>query len=285
MTSYSHATAPTRFAEVEGALIAYRSFGIDKGTPILLLNHYRAGMDHWDPLVTDGLAQGRRVILYDYRGVAGSSGDPRDTFEAMGQDVAAFVRVLGLPEVDVLGFSIGGMIGLDLIRTNPELVRRLIVADAKPRAGDTEGTDPRARTVADNPVPVKEDFLFLFFAPSETSQQAGQAFWQRRHKRTEDMDPPSSEATMKAQRAAVTEWSKTKGERYAELAAITQPTLVVHGRYDIMQPPINAYTLAQRIPRAQLVIYPDSGHGAIFQYPGLFADHAARFLDAEPAFT
>jgi pimeloyl-ACP methyl ester carboxylesterase len=235
--------------------------------------------------VTDGLAQGRRVILYDYRGAAGSSGDPRDTFEAMAQDVAAFVRVLGLPEVDVLGFSIGGMIGLDLTRTNPELVRRLIVADAKPRAGDTEGTDPRARTVADNPVPVKEDFLFLFFAPSETSQQAGQAFWQRRHKRTEDMDPPSSEATMKAQRAAVVEWSKTKGERYAELAAITQPTLVVHGRYDIMQPPINAYTLAQRIPRAQLVIYPDSGHGAIFQYPGLFADHAARFLDAEPAFT
>ena len=101
MTSYSHATAPTRFAEVEGALIAYRSWGIDKGTPILLLNHYRAGMDHWDPLVTDGLARGRRVILYDYRGVAGSSGDPRDTFEAMGQDAAAFVRVLEIGRAHV----------------------------------------------------------------------------------------------------------------------------------------------------------------------------------------
>ena len=285
MTSYSHTTAPTRFVEVEGALIAYRSFGVDNGMPIVLLNHYRAGMDHWDPLVTDGLGQGRRVILCDYRGVAGSSGDPRDTFEAMGKDVAAFVRVLRLYKVDVLGFSIGGMIGLDLVRTNPQLVRRLIVADAKPRAGDTEGADPRARTVADNPVPVMEDFLFLFFEPSETSQRAGQAFWQRRHERTEDIDPPSSEVTMKAQRAAIAEWGETKGERYAELAAITQPTLVVHGHHDIMQPPINAYTLAQRIPQAQLIIYPDSGHGAIFQYPGLFVDHAACFLDAEPAFT
>lgn len=285
MTSYSHATAPTKFVEVEGARIAYRSFGVDKGTPIVLLNHYRAGMDHWDPLVTDGLAQGRRVILYDYRGVAGSSGDPRDTFEAMGNDVAAFVRVFGLSGVDALGFSIGGMIGLDLVRTNPELVRRLIVVDAKPRAGDTEGVDPRVRVVADNPIPIIEDFLFLFFEPSETSQRAGRAFWQRRHERTEDIDPPSSEVTMKAQRAAIVEWSEPKGERYAELAAITQPTLVVHGHHDIMQPPVNAYTLAQRIPQAQLIIYPDSGHGAIFQYPGLFVNHAARFLDAEPAFT
>jgi pimeloyl-ACP methyl ester carboxylesterase len=138
-------------------------------------------MDHWDPVVTDGLAQGRRVILHDYRGVAGSSGDPRDTFEAMGNDVAAFVRALALSQVDVLGFSIGGMIGLDLVRTNPEVVRRLIVADTKPRAGDTHGTDPRVRAVADNPVPVMEDFLFLFFEPSETSQRAGKAFWQRRH--------------------------------------------------------------------------------------------------------
>jgi pimeloyl-ACP methyl ester carboxylesterase len=283
MSSYSHATARTESIDVDGAQIAFRRFGTERGTPLLLLNHYRAGMDHWDPLVTDGLAQGRTVILYDYRGVAGSAGEPRDTFEAMGNDAAAFVSTLGLSEVDVLGFSIGGMIGLDLVRTNPELVRRLLVVDAKPRAGDTQGVDPRVREVADNPVPAREDFQFLFFEPSESSQKAGEAFWRRRHER--DDDPPSSELTMKAQRAATVEWSQPKGERYAELATITQPTLVVHGHHDIMQPAINAFTMAQRIPQAQLIIYPDSGHGAIFQYPGLFVDHASRFLDADPAFS
>ena len=144
MSSYSHATAPTESIEVDGARIAFRRFGTERGTPLLFLNHYRAGMDHWDPLVTDGLARGRKVILYDYRGVAGSTGEPRDTFEAMGNDAAAFVRTLGLSEVDVLGFSIGGMIGLDLVRTNPELVRRLLVVDARPRAGDMQGVDPRS---------------------------------------------------------------------------------------------------------------------------------------------
>jgi pimeloyl-ACP methyl ester carboxylesterase len=284
MASHSHKTAPTEFVEVDGARIAYRSLGAKRGVPIVLLNHYRAGMDHWDPAVTDGLARGRRVILYDYRGVAGSGGDPREAFEDMANDVAAFSRALGLSEIDVLGFSIGGMIALDLARTNPMLVRRLIVADCKPRAGNTEGVDPRVREVADNPEPVLEDFLFLFFEPSESSQEAGREFWRRRHERTKDEDPPSSEHVMKAQRAAIIEWSQQKGERYAELAKITQPTLVVHGHHDIMQPTINAYTLEQQIPNAQLIVYPDSGHGAIFQFPELFVDHASRFLDAELAF-
>src|SRR5580704_3377712 len=145
----SHTIAPTEFQEMQGDLIAFRRFGVNDGTPILLLNHYRAGMDHWDPLVTDGLAQSRTVILYDYRGVASSSGVPRETFEAMGNDAAAFIRQLDLAQVDVLGFSIGGMIALDLVRTSPALVRRLIIADAKPRAGETDGVDPRVRAVAD----------------------------------------------------------------------------------------------------------------------------------------
>jgi pimeloyl-ACP methyl ester carboxylesterase len=282
MTANAHATAPTEFIDVGGAQISYRRLGNPAGIPLLMLNHYRAGMDHWDPWVTDGLARGRQVILYDYRGVAGSGGDPRDTFAATGEDAAAFLTALGLSDVDVLGFSIGGMIALELARANPNLVRRLIVADARPRAGVIEGVDARVREVADNPVPVEEDFLFLFFEPSESSQRAGRAFWLRRHER--DDDPPSSEAAMRAQRAAIVEWSQPKGERHAELADITQPTLVVHGSHDIMQPTINAYTVAQRIPRAQLVIYPDSGHGAIFQYPTLFVAHASRFLNADPAF-
>jgi pimeloyl-ACP methyl ester carboxylesterase len=283
MITNVHSTAPTQIIEVGGAPIAYRRLGNPVGVPLVLLNHYRAGMDHWDPLVTNGLAAGRQVILYDYQGVAGSGGEPRDTFGAAADDVAQFARAIGAPQVDVLGFSIGGMIALELARTHPALVRRTIVADAKPRAGETLGADPRVLEVVDNPVPVEQDFLFLFFEPSATSQAAGRSFWSRRHER--DDDPPSSADAMHAQRAAIVEWSHAVGERYTELSEIAQPVLVVHGSHDIMQPTANAYTLAQRLPSAQLVIYPDSGHGAIFQYASLFVAHASRFLDADPVFT
>jgi len=132
--------------------------------------------------------------------------------------------------------------------------------------------------VAGNPVPVCEDFLFLFFSPSEASQAAGRAFWERRHQRN-DADPPSSIQTMKAQQAALMEWRQPRGERYADLKTIKQPTLVVNGNDDIMVPTINSFTLSQHIPNAQLIVYPDSGHGALFQYPELFVAHTKLFLE------
>jgi len=144
-------------------------------------------------------------------------------------------------------------------------VRRLVLVGTTPRAGETEGRDPDVPAVAGRPVPALEDFLFLFFEQSETSQLAGKQFWERRHARTVDVDPPSSPQTAQAQSAAMTEWRTQRGERFGELAAITQPTLVVNGRHDIMLPTINSYILAQHIPAAQLIIYPDSGHGSLFQ--------------------
>jgi len=128
-------------------------------------------------------------------------------------------------------------------------------------------------------VPTLEDFLFLFFTPSVASRAAGKAFCQRRHQR-KDADPPSSPESMKAQSTAIGEWRKPRGERYSELRAISQPTLVVNGNNDIMVPAINSFTLCQHIPNAQLIIYPDSGHGALFQYPDLFVAHTTIFLDS-----
>jgi pimeloyl-ACP methyl ester carboxylesterase len=135
-------------------------------------------------------------------------------------------------------------------------------------------TDPETGAV-----PI-EAFLYLFFRPSETSQAAARAFWARRHMRKEDVDPPTSAQTMAAQRAALTEWRQPRGGRFAELKAIKQPTLVVNGDNDIMVPTINSFTLSQNIPDAQLIIYPDAGHGALFQVPELFVAHAEMFLDA-----
>jgi pimeloyl-ACP methyl ester carboxylesterase len=276
MAKDTHVTAPTRFAEANGIRYAYRRFGAESGTPLVFLPHFRAGLDHWDPLVTDGLAQGRPVILFDNAGVASSSGETPDTFDAMSDHLAAFVNALGLPRIDVLGYSIGGYIAQSFVLRHPNLVSRLVLVGTGPRNGEP-WKDPRIPQVAANPVPVCEDFLFLFFSPSEASQAAGRAFWARRHQR-KDADLPSSIQTMQAQQAALMEWAQPRGERYADLKTIKQPTLVVNGSNDIMVPTINAFTLSQHIPNAQLIVYPDSGHGALFQYSELFVAHTKLFL-------
>ena len=283
--SHTHITAPTQYVEAGGVRHAYRRFGKPSGTPLVFLVHFRGGMDNWDPAVTDGLAANREVILFDYPGVAGSSGEVPDTFEAFGDDSASVIQALGISQADVLGFSIGGYVAQTLTLRHPELVRRLVLVGTGPRAGEFEGQDPKIYEVAGQDPEITEDgYLFLFFEPTETSQQAGKDFWARRHQRTVDVDPPSSMQVAKAQAAAMDKWREQVGERWSELKTIQQPTLVVNGSHDIMVPTINSYILQQHIPGAQLIIYPDSGHGSQFQYPELFVNHVSRFLDSERAF-
>jgi pimeloyl-ACP methyl ester carboxylesterase len=279
VTGNTHVTASTRYLELNGVRYAHRRFGAKSGVPLIFIQHFRGGMDNWDPLITDGFAKRRPVILFDTAGLAGSSGVSPVTSEAMADDVAVFVGGLGLKQVDVLGFSLGGYIAQSLVLRHPDVVRRLVLVGTGPRNGEL-AKDPKIPSVAGNPVPTLEDFLFLFFTPSEASQAAGKAFWARRHLRTKDVDPPSSPEAMKAQIAVTTEWRQPRGERFADLRTIKQPTLVVNGSNDIMIPTINSFNLAQNIPNARLVVYPDAGHGSHFQYPELFLSHATPFLDA-----
>jgi pimeloyl-ACP methyl ester carboxylesterase len=274
-----HDTAPTQCIEARAVKYAYRRFGAAMGTPVVFLQHFRGGLDNWDPKVTDGLARNRPVILFNNAGVASSGGEPVDTVSAMAKHVVTFINALGLKQVDLLGFSLGGFVAQQVGIEYPDLIRRVVLAGTGPQGG--EGMDsftPKVAEHATRGTPVLEDFLYLFFSPSETSQAAGRAFWDRRHTRT-DQDIPSSMAAMGAQAAAIASWGAVpKTDRYGQLKNIKQPVLVVNGHDDIMVPTINSFILQQRIPNATLILYPDSGHGAIFQYPDLFVSHAGIFL-------
>jgi pimeloyl-ACP methyl ester carboxylesterase len=274
-----HDTAPTQCIEARAVKYAYRRFGAAMGTPVVFLQHFRGGLDNWDPKVTDGLARNRPVILFNNAGVASSGGEPVDTVSAMAKHVVTFINALGLKQVDLLGFSLGGFVAQQVGIEYPDLIRRVVLAGTGPQGG--EGMDsftPKVAEHATRGTPVLEDFLYLFFSPSETSQAAGRAFWDRRHTRT-DQDIPSSMAAMGAQAAAMASWGAVpKTDRYGQLKNIKQPVLVVNGHDDIMVPTINSFILQQRIPNATLILYPDSGHGAIFQYPDLFVSHAGIFL-------
>ncbi len=276
----THLTAPTRFIEVDGDRFAYRRWGsaASNQSPLFLVQHFRGGLDHWDPLLTDGLAEDREVILFNGRGIASSTGTPRNRIEDLADDIALTIRALNLPQVDLLGFSIGGMQAQEVALRHPDLVRKLLLLGTGLRGGDPT-MESKVLDVAPNPVPAVEDFLYLFFGRSEAAKKAGLAFWERRHLRV-DQDPPSSAAVAQAQAEAHTAYFAPSSEKnpYAYLNAIKQPTLILNGVNDVMIATINSWHLARNIPNAQLLIYPDAGHGAQYQYPERFLKHATQFL-------
>lgn len=277
----THVTTPTRFTDVDGTRFAYRRWG-NAGSaqpPLLFLQHYRGGMDHWDPLMTDGLAEGREVILYNGRGIASSGGEPRTRIEDMADDAAAFVRALGLQKIDVLGFSLGGFQALDLTWRHPDLVRKLMLLGTGPRGGDPE-MDPQVLTMAPRPVPTFEDFLYLFFGRSAQAEQAAREFWQRRHHRV-DQDPPSSPEVANLQIEANLFYLPrlSEDDPFYYLRGIPHPTFILNGVNDVMVPTVNSFYMARNLPNAQLFIYPDCGHAAQFQCPQRFLKHAVQFLN------
>ena len=278
--SETHVTVPTRFVEVDGERFAYRRWGnaSTDQPPLFMLQHFRGGMDHWDPLMTDGLATGREVILYNGRGVASSSGKPRRRIEDMADDAAAAIRALGVQKVDVLGFSLGGFQAQDLTRRHPRLVRKLMLLGTGPRGGDPT-IEQRVLESAPRPVPTFDDFVYLFFGRSESARRAAERFWQRRHQRT-DQDPPSSIEVAHAQIEANMMFLPrlSEDDPFAHLREISQPTFILNGVHDVMIATVNSFYMARNVPDGQLFIYPDCGHAAQFQCPERFLKHAIQFL-------
>lgn len=272
----THVTAPTQFAETAGARFAYRRLGSGGAVPLVLLQHFRGNMDNWDPAVVDGLAAERSVVLFDNRGLGRSSGPTPDTIAEMATDTIAFIAALELRRVDLLGFSLGGMIAQQILFDRPELIRRVIlVGTGGPGAAgmfSPEVTIEATRISAD-----AESLLFLFFQPSTASQNAGGRYLRRMMKRT-DREPATTEQAIRAHLAAIRAWAETNGDMFARLKRIESPVLVVNGTHDIMIPSFNAFALSQQIPHAHMILYPDAGHGSLYQYPDWFVHDAARFL-------
>ena len=275
----THVTAPTRYIEANGTRYAFRRFGKQGGRPLLMLQHFTGGLDHWDPAVTDGFAAFREVILVDNAGVGGSSGETPKTIEAMAERISDFVGAMALDDFDLLGFSMGGMVAQAYAKMETGKIGRLILVGTSPRGGEPTPYQAevaqRARGDAG-----EEAMAWLFFGHSDKGRAAASTYWARRHLRTEDVDPPSGMATIMAQVAAGRDWLEPHGEPFSDLKRIGVPTLVVNGSNDVMLTTVNSFHLQQHIPNAQLIIYPDAGHAPHFQYPELFIAHAELFLDA-----
>lgn len=278
MNSINHDTAPTQFVEANGIRFAYRRFGKPGGVPLIFNQHYRGTMDYWDPAVTDGLAKDREVILFNNAGVSSSSGETPTNFQEMGANAIAFIRALGLAQVDVLGISIGGFVAQEIALQGGDLVRKVILVGTGHRSEDM--SESRSAAIFSGTYdPPEHVWLSVHFAPSEASQKAGLAFLERKLRR-QDRDPEVSEQTIAAQGEAIGKWHVPNDNALDYLKSIKQPVLIAQGSNDVIIPTRHSFTLQQNLPNAQLIIYPDSNHGSIYQYPDTFVAHATTFLNA-----
>jgi pimeloyl-ACP methyl ester carboxylesterase len=272
-----HETAPAQFVQVGDAEVAYRRFGRREAPPLVLLNYFAANMDDWDPKITNGFAAARDVIILDYPGIGLSSGTTPSTVAAMTRDFARFCRTLELSSFDIVGFPLGGMIAQQLAFEFPDMVRRMILLGTGPRGGEGMTFTELSVDELDDPESL---VMFAFFSPSEASKAAGRAYLERRKLRATDRDEPVSRHAAIAQLEAIREWGAIPSEnRFAMLGNIRQPTLIVHGNKDVVVMPINAFLLAEHLPNAQLIMYPDASHGAQSQHAEIFLEHARLFLN------
>jgi pimeloyl-ACP methyl ester carboxylesterase len=275
VTSFQN--APTHTVSAGGVDFAYRELGPKTGVPVIFLTHLAAVLDNWDPRVVDGIATKHRVITFDNQGVGASTGSTPDTIQAMAKDAVTFIRALGFTQVDLFGFSMGGMIAQVIAQDEPQLVRKMVIAGTGPAGG--EGIKNVTRLSHLDTIrgllTFQDPKQFLFFTRTPNGRRAGKEFLARLKERKDNRDKAISLGSYGAQLKAIHRWGL---ERPSDLSVIRQPVLVANGESDRMVPTKNSVDLARRLPDSELVIYPDAGHGGIFQYHTQFVGKALDFL-------
>ncbi|ROQ17501.1 MULTISPECIES: alpha/beta fold hydrolase [unclassified Curtobacterium] len=273
----SYANAPAKTITTGGDTFAYRELGPEGGIPVVFFTHLAATLDNWDPRLVDPIAKQRHVITFDQLGVGASSGAVPSTLEQAADDAYAFITALGYDKIDVFSFSMGGMIAQDLTVKHPSLVRKLVLTGTGPRGGKdmdkvvgaTYYDILRAALTRSDP---KE---FLFFNRDVPGKKAGKAFVERLKERTVDRDKKINNKAFGTQLKAIQRFGRSQP---SDLSVIMQPTLIANGDHDRMVPSVLSTDLRNRIANSELIIYPNSGHGGIFQYWEEFAPVAVKFL-------
>ncbi|MBP6654632.1 MAG: alpha/beta hydrolase [Propionivibrio sp.] len=277
MSSVKWKNVSTRTIDVDGVPFVYRELGPESGVPVIFLHHLMAVLDDWDPRIIDGIAAQRRVIAFDNRGVGASGGAVPHTIEEMGQDAIAFIRALGLTQVDLLGFSLGGGVAQMVALQAPELVRRMVLAGTGPRGGGGIDEINRIAVIAylKAALTLSDPRNFLFFPRTLEGKRAAKDYFSRLKERTANRDKPISLQARGAQLKAI----KTAGlSAPDDLSLITQPVLVANGDHDLMVKSSHSGDMARRLPNAKLTIYPNSGHGGVFQHHQRFVPAVLDFL-------
>lgn len=270
--------APTRTIRVGDTDFAYRDLGTGDAPPLVMLNHWGANLDNFDPRIVDGLAAGRRVIALDYRGVGRSGGEPPVSVSETARDVIDVVRALNLGSIDLLGFSFGGFVAQEVVLREPDVIRKVILTGTGPAGGVgiSKVGSVSWPLIIKGLLTFTDPKTWLFFTSTDNGRQAAKAFLSRLKERTQDRDKPVTPKVFLRQLKAIKAWGLQAPQ---DLGQIARPVLVANGDHDIMVPTQNSHDLARRIPGAELHIYKDAGHGGIFQYHAEFVPTARTFLD------
>ena len=277
MSNVNWKNVPTRTIDVGGVPFAYRELGADSSVPVIFLHHLMAVLDDWDPRVINGIAEQRRVIAFDNRGVGASGGLVPHSVEEMGRDAIAFIRALGLKKVDLLGFSLGGGVAQMVALQAPDLVRRMVLAGTGPRGAGGIDEINRIAVIAylKAALTLSDPRNFLFFPRTPDGKRAAKDYFSRLRERTENRDKPISLQPRGAQLKAIKNAGLSAPD---DLSVITQPVFVANGDRDLMVNSSHSADMARRLPNAQLTIYPDSGHGGVFQHHRAFVPAVLDFL-------
>lgn len=264
---------------IRGVEHAFRILGRGDGPPLVLLQRFRGTMDDWDPAFLDALARERTVIVFDNVGVGLTEGVASSTIGGMAASAIGVIEEVAGAEVDLFGWSMGGAVVQRIALDRPALVRRLVLAGTGPGGG------PQARPMLERVLETMQkdvndddDFLYLFFHDTPSSVAAGRAHLGRLRRRREPAAPPVKRESVLAQLAAISAWARGTDSAFDHLSAIRQPVLVATGMHDVMVDPLQSYVLARALPRADLVIHADAGHGFLFQEPWRMAHQTLEFL-------
>lgn len=261
-----------------GITYVYRELGEKIGIPIVFFTHLSANLDNWDPRIIDGIAKQHWVITFDNTGVGLSSGQVPGTIKEMAEDAIDFIKALGFKQIDILSFSMCGMIAQELLELEPTLIRKVILTGTGPRGG--KGIENVTKISNQDLVraifTLKDVKTYLFFTRTLNGKRKAKEFLARIKERKQNRDNMISLKGYLTQLKAINRWGKSTP---ADLSKIKQPILVVNGEADRMVPTENSYDLVQRLLNSKLVIYKHAGHGAIFQYHQEFAKEVLAFLN------